>query len=472
MTRSRSKRKARRKHPQVRPNSTTQRPYRGASSRLQAPPIIVRRWSLRLFETALVIGAIGVAVAHGQVPSPGVTGEAMQAALQQGEATIRPGSVQPEGGESLKLAAGDRIKIAIYGREDVSGEYRISEEGLLRLAALGSFRAASRTSGELETMLRTSIETKMQRESFVSIDVIERQPVFVVGLVAKPGSYSFMPGMAVVHATAAAGGTLQPASLAWIPTEALRETAKIHVLNEEMKRLLVRIARLTAERAGDTRLAVPKLLVDLIGSAAAARLVEDEQSMFDRHLGSFTRQVQGLETTIKEARNEVQAYETDLKNIGEQRKLRTASVARIRDMSQKGLTTSQRVVDTEVLLASAEREAQGSAANLARSRQTLERHERDLAVMSIDRQAQIRKELADAEDQLLRAEASRKGSASIVRHISGMPADLLALEHEPKYRYEILRKGVDGQFTASAATETTLLRPGDVIRASPANAER
>ena len=88
----------------------------------------------------------------------------------------------------------------------------------------------------------------MHRPGIVTVDVIERRPVFVTGLVAKPGAYRFSAGMAVIQATALAGGTAAGANAASLPIEALREGSRMQASEEELRHLLAIQARLTAER--------------------------------------------------------------------------------------------------------------------------------------------------------------------------------------------------------------------------------
>lgn len=362
---------------------------------------------------------------------------------------------------------GDRLKISIYGRDDLTAEYRVQDDGQVRIPTLGGFLAAGRHATELEEAIRKAAEQTLRRQCHVTVEVVERRPVFVVGLVAKPGSYPFSPGMTVIHATAVAGGTtISAAAAPWLPVEALREGARLVTAKEEIKRLLARQARLRAERDGLREIPAPPELIEVAGADEAVQLLADEQSVHDQQLVRFKRQEDSLKLAIIEAKNEVGAYERELAKIAEQRKIRQAAFDTVQSLSNRGLSTLQRLTDAEVMLSNIDRDVQGAIANIARSKQNLARAERDLELLTIDIKIQVEKDLQAVSEQIAKAYAVMKGSAKVIHHAAGLPARMLAQDGDPQFRYEILRKDGQAQLVKLPATETTFLLPGDVVRVS------
>jgi protein involved in polysaccharide export with SLBB domain len=360
------------------------------------------------------------------------------------------------------LATGDRLKISVYGREDLTGEYRVQDDGQVRVPTLGEFRATGQTAPKLADGIRAAMEQMLQRQSTVIIDVIERRPVVVAGLVSKPGAYPFSPGMTVIHATALAGGTMfAPATL---PTEALREGARLVASKEELKRLLARQARLRAEKADLNEITASSELIEAVGQDEAAQLVKEEQALHERQLAAFARQRAALHTAILEGEKEVAAYDREISHIAEQRKIRETNLATIQSLSQRGLTTQQRLTDAELLLANVDRDAQAAIANSARSKQNLARNERDLELLAMDSKIRTDKEMQTVGEQIAKANAAMEGSAKIIHHAAGVPALLLTQDRELRFRYEILRKDSQGSLASIPATDTTVLLPGDVLR--------
>jgi protein involved in polysaccharide export with SLBB domain len=425
---------------------------------------------LNKLPTAVVVAAavawgMHAGLARGQSPAADATAATARPAshvqeVAPVEATKGPGS------DIYLLDTGDRLKISIFGRDDLSGEYRVQDDGQVRIPTIGGFAAAGRPAAQLEGTIRNAVEQALHRQGHVFVDVVERRPVFVAGLVAKPGSYPFSPGMTVIHATALAGGTMSAAAASWLPTEAMREGARLVSAKEELKRLLARQARLRAERDGLKEVPVPSDLVETAGAEEAGQLIGDEQALHEQQLASFARQQATIQTTIVESSNEVAAYERELANIGEQRKIRQASFETVQTLSKRGLTTQQRLSDAEILLAGIDRDAQGAIANVARSKQNLARNERDLALLAIDLKIRIEKDLQAVGEQIAKAYAAMEGSAKIIHHAAGLPSLMLTQDKELRFRYEVLRKNSQGRLEPALATETTPLLPGDVLRVS------
>ena len=421
-----------------------------------------------LVVSAALIGCMHLGLARGQSAAAKTTAVTAYSAPQTpGGATLEAAEVT--GADGYMLEVGDRIKVSIDGRDDLTAEYRVQDDGRVRMPTLGGFVAAGRYPAQLEVAIRKTVEHTLNRQGHVIVEVTERRPVFVAGLVAKPGSYVFSPGMTVIHAIALAGGTMSAAATSWLPTEAIREGARLVTSKEELKRLLARQSRLRAERNGFREIAVPPELVEAAGADEAKQLIADEQSIHEQQLAGFSRQQATIHTAILESKNEVAAFERELANIGEQRKIRQAAFETVQTLSKRGLTTTQRLTDAEVLLTNIDRDAQGAIANIARSRQNLARNERDLMLLTIDLKLRIEKDLQAVDEQIAKVYAAMEGSAKVIHHAAGIPSLLLTQDRELRFRYEVMRKNGQGRLAIVPATEITLLLPGDVLRISVMN---
>jgi protein involved in polysaccharide export with SLBB domain len=430
-------------------------------------PSLLNKFPMIVVVAAVVVWGMHSGLARGQSPAAETAAVSAQPASQvQVQEVPTPETTEGTGSDLYLLDNGDRLKVSIYGREDLTGEYRVQDDGQVRIPTLGGFVAAGRPAAQLEGVIRNAVEQTLHRQGHVIVEVVERRPVFVAGLVVKPGSFPFSPGMTVIHATALAGGTMSAAAASWLPTEALREGARLVSAKEELKRLLARHARLRAERDGLREIAVPSELVEAAGADEAGQLIGDEQALHEQQLAGFARQQVAIQTAILEATNEVAAYERELANIGEQRRIRQASFDTVQTLSKRGLTTLQRLTDAELLLANIDRDAQGAIANVARSKQNVARNERDLALLMIDLKIRTEKDLQAVGEQIAKAYAAMEGSAKIIHSAAGLPALMLTQDKELRFRYEVLRKNAQGRLAAILATETTPLLPGDVLRIS------
>ena len=107
----------------------------------------------------------------------------------------------------LPLAAGDKVRVTVYGEDRISGEYQIDPDGMISLPLAGTLKAAGLTKPALEAALADKLTGKYLRNPKVTVDVVTFRPFYVLGEVQKPGEYSFRSGLNVLSAIAIAGGT-------------------------------------------------------------------------------------------------------------------------------------------------------------------------------------------------------------------------------------------------------------------------
>ncbi|MFT8247083.1 polysaccharide biosynthesis/export family protein [Roseomonas sp. BN140053] len=105
------------------------------------------------------------------------------------------------------LGSGDQIRIITFGEDQLTGEFRVDDQGRIALPLLGSVEAAGLTSSELDTRISGELRRRnLLRDPSVSVEVLAYRPIFVLGEVAKPGQYPFQPGMTMLTTVAVAGG--------------------------------------------------------------------------------------------------------------------------------------------------------------------------------------------------------------------------------------------------------------------------
>ena len=113
---------------------------------------------------------------------------------------------------SYRLAAGDKIKIQVYGEDEMGLEAKLSDAGTLMHPLLGEITAKSFTIGELTNLITKELKGKYLVEPKVSVNIVEYREYFINGEVQKPGAYHYEPGLSVYKAISTAGGFTQRAS--------------------------------------------------------------------------------------------------------------------------------------------------------------------------------------------------------------------------------------------------------------------
>lgn len=123
-----------------------------------------------------------------------IFGAAAQAASAQGART------------AYRLGSGDKIKVTVFGHEDMSGEFSVAGNGSVSLPFIGGIKAGGLTIDELERAIVKRLTPDYLKNARVSVEVLNFRPFDIIGEVTKPGSYPYRSGMTVINAVAMAGG--------------------------------------------------------------------------------------------------------------------------------------------------------------------------------------------------------------------------------------------------------------------------
>lgn len=108
--------------------------------------------------------------------------------------------------EAYRLGPGDKIKVTVFGHEDLSGEFELDATGSVALPLIQSVPAGGRTPAQLEKEITGRLEPEYLRNPKVSVEVLSYRPFYIYGEVMKPGSFPYVNGMTVYNAIALAGG--------------------------------------------------------------------------------------------------------------------------------------------------------------------------------------------------------------------------------------------------------------------------
>lgn len=105
-----------------------------------------------------------------------------------------------------RLDAGDKLRIIVFGEENLTGEFTVSSTGEVSFPLIGQVPAAGRTVADLQTAIREKLANGYLRDPRVSAEVLNYRPFFILGEVGKPGEYQYRNGLTIMNAVATAGG--------------------------------------------------------------------------------------------------------------------------------------------------------------------------------------------------------------------------------------------------------------------------
>jgi polysaccharide export outer membrane protein len=106
-----------------------------------------------------------------------------------------------------RLGAQDRIQMTVYRQPELSGPFALDGEGYVAVPLVGEILAAGLTTRQLEDQIELRLtDGGYLIEPQVGVSLLTYRPFYVLGEIARPGSYEFRDGMTVINAVALAGG--------------------------------------------------------------------------------------------------------------------------------------------------------------------------------------------------------------------------------------------------------------------------
>ncbi|HET7885053.1 MAG TPA: polysaccharide biosynthesis/export family protein, partial [Bradyrhizobium sp.] len=104
------------------------------------------------------------------------------------------------------LDAGDRLRVVVYGQEGLTNTYAIDAGGAITMPLIGAVAARGKTPAGLAADISARLRNGYIREPSIAVEVETYRPFFILGEVAAPGQYPYVPNMSVESAVAIAGG--------------------------------------------------------------------------------------------------------------------------------------------------------------------------------------------------------------------------------------------------------------------------
>jgi polysaccharide export outer membrane protein len=122
-----------------------------------------------------------------------------------------PGAHRPELSPSAasapySLAAGDRLRVIVYGQDSLSNSYAVDGGGRISMPLIGSVPVFGKDPASVEREIAARLRNGFIRDPKVSVEVEAFRPFFILGEVMTAGQYPYVDGMTAQTAVAIAGG--------------------------------------------------------------------------------------------------------------------------------------------------------------------------------------------------------------------------------------------------------------------------
>src|ERR1700736_1160441 len=107
---------------------------------------------------------------------------------------------------TYRLDAGDKLRVVVYGQEGLTNTYAIDAGGSITMPLIGAVPARGRTTAGLASEISAKLRRGFIRDPSVAVEIESYRPFFILGEVAAPGQYPYVPNMTFESAVAIAGG--------------------------------------------------------------------------------------------------------------------------------------------------------------------------------------------------------------------------------------------------------------------------
>jgi polysaccharide export outer membrane protein len=164
--------------------------------------------ALALSGCASRFGSVAVMQPRSDLDSLAYGGPAPRGAVAYGPAPVGYAAAPMPVGYDVpyRLDAGDKLRVVVYGQEGLTNTYAIDAGGSITMPLIGSVPARGRTPAELASEISGRLRGGYIRDPSVAVEIDSYRPFFILGEVAAPGQYPYVPNMTVESAVAIAGG--------------------------------------------------------------------------------------------------------------------------------------------------------------------------------------------------------------------------------------------------------------------------
>jgi len=104
------------------------------------------------------------------------------------------------------LDSGDKVRVSVFEQGDLTNTYLVDKAGYIAFPLVGSVPARGRTVKQVEADIARRLAKDYLRDPDVSAEIDRYRPFYIMGEVGAPGQYTYVAGMTVQNAIAAAGG--------------------------------------------------------------------------------------------------------------------------------------------------------------------------------------------------------------------------------------------------------------------------
>lgn len=351
----------------------------------------------------------------------------------------------------------------------LTGEFAVSAGGTLSLPIIGTVSVAGKTLDEVSGLIGEQLQRQvgLQKRPNASVEVSVYRPFFVTGLVSKPGKYGYVPGLTVIQAISMAGGLggADPEMIG-LQRDALVTQGDLGQLEIEHYGLLARQARVEALLGGAATVSFPQELTSQATRPALARMMQDEQALFETRQHLMNTELDRLGQAKILATNQLETLRLKEISLARQTEMATKDLSSINKMVSQGLTVSSRQLGANQGLADLESRSLDVSLAILKTQQDLAKLDQEMGDFRQKYRGDALAEAVDLRDRLAANSEKTKTARALLANIElRAPAVLAALEADGKPAFmTMVNRTINGAMQTLVVSDNDEVAPGDVVR--------
>ena len=384
--------------------------------------------------------------------------------------------------DDYRLGPQDQLQIRVLDLRSGNGQayqwpafdvpYTVNAAGKVSLPLIGDIPAADNTTEALAASIAEKLQAKvgLAGRPDASVQILRYRPFYVVGGVEKAGEYEFRPGLTVLQAISIAGGfsRLSGEALLTFERDALTNRGDLRVMWVDRLALLARQARLDAEINDAKLITLPDELKSHERDPDVARLIREEQMLFDSRAYSLKSQTDALKDTKVILQQQVQSLRAKDVSLVHQLELYKAELDQVTGLVSKGLAVLPRQLAVQQTTAQFEGDRLNVQLATLRTQQDITKADRDILDLTNSRRNAALQEATEVRSRLAEtAQKSETAQRLLVQAEVRAPMSLAATSEAAMHPVYALVRRVRGVVETRSAKESDLVEPGDVVRVDP-----
>lgn len=382
--------------------------------------------------------------------------------------------------DEYRLGAEDRVRLRVnewrpgkgetYEWKAFTGEFTVDSAGRLALPFIGAVSAAGRTTDDIAAEIGERLQRKaglLQRPD-AAVEVSQFRPVYVVGLVDKPGAYPYRPQLTVLQAVGLAGGFYRPPEMGMqrLARESVTARGDLADIRVEQVAQGARRARLESEMKELPAIRFPDAVTSQRALPAAADAMREEQALFEARRAALTSQTEALNQAKLLIAAEIETLQAKIVSQDRQIGLARKELEGIVALVQKGLSISPRQLALEQTVAQMESTRLDHVLAMSRARQDLSKNDRTLLDLRSQRQSTVLSDLRETQTKLAKLDERAETLTRLINDSEVVAPRMMAEARTARRRsavFLIVRQTAEGTREIAAAEGDALL-PGDVVK--------